>query len=79
MKGLVRSESFKSPDSSSRSVIEGGMEHGWTQVSSVILWRRVLGILGNINNIKDSEMHGLVFKNLIEFWQMLEMVRHYNS
>lgn len=57
-----------------RSVIEGGTEQGWTPLSSVVLWQRMLGILGNVNNIKDSEIHGCVFKHLIELWLMLETI-----
>ena len=58
-----------------RSVIEGGTDPGWTPLSSVVLWRRMLGILGNINNVKDAEIHGSVFKHLIELWLMLETVK----
>jgi len=36
----------------------------------------MLGIIGNINHIRDSEIHACVFKHLIELWQMLEMVTH---
>ena len=52
----------------------GGTEVGWTPVSSVILWNRVLGILGNVNDIQDQEMHGLVFQHLIYLWELLETV-----
>lgn len=57
-----------------RSVIEGGTEVGWTPLSSVILWRRMLGIMGNVNHIKDPEIHATVFKHLIELWRMLAIV-----
>eukprot|EP00111_Clytia_hemisphaerica_P001577 TCONS_00004492-protein len=57
-----------------RSVIEGGTEVGWTPLSSVILWRRMLGIMGNINHIKDPEIHATVFKHLIDLWQMLASI-----
>lgn len=57
-----------------KSVIEGGTEVGWTPLSSVILWKRMLGIMGNVNEIKDAEIHGCVFKHLIEIWLMLENV-----
>ena len=55
-------------------IFEGGTEVGWTPLSSVILWRRMLGIMGNINHIKDPEIHATVFKHLIELWQMLANV-----
>ena len=68
--------SSPSPDRNKpRSVIEGGTEVGWTPLSSVILWRRMLGIMGNVNHIKDPEIHATVFKHLIELWRMLAIVR----
>lgn len=57
-----------------KSVIEGGTEVGWTPISSVVLWKRMLGVMGNINDIKDPIIHGSVFKHLIEIWLMLENV-----
>lgn len=57
------------------SVIEGGKVEGWTPLSSVILWKRILGILGNVNDIKDAEVHAMVFKHLIQLWEMLETIR----
>ena len=67
--------SSPSPDRNKpRSVIEGGTEVGWTPLSSVILWRRMLGIMGNVNHIKDTEIHATVFKHLIELWRMLATV-----
>ena len=56
------------------SVIEGGIVEGWTPLSSVILWKRILGILGNVNDVRDAEIHACIFKHLIELWHMLETV-----
>lgn len=40
-----------------RSVIAGGSYRGWSHDSAVILWRRMLGVLGDINFLKDPELH----------------------
>ena len=53
------------------SVIAGGKAEGWTPVSATVLWRRMIGILGNVNKIKDEEIHAKVFEHLIDVWKML--------
>ena len=53
------------------SVIAGGKTEGWTPVSAIVLWRRMMGILGNVNKVKDPEIHAKVFEHLIEIWNML--------
>lgn len=58
----------------SRSVIEGGTVEGWSPLLAVVLWRRFLGIIGNVNEIQDAEAHASVFGHLMELWEMLETV-----
>eukprot|EP00795_Rhopilema_esculentum_P002762 gene2762-982_t len=58
-----------------QSVIAGGKAEGWTPVSATVLWRRMIGILGNINKIKDQNIHAKVFEHLIDTWSMLHTVR----
>ena len=53
------------------SVIAGGKAEGWTPVSATVLWRRMVGILGNINKIKDEDIHANVLEHLIAIWKML--------
>lgn len=55
-------------------VIAGGTREGWGPVSSVILWRRMLGILGNINKINEPAIHAKVMECLITVWNMLAKV-----
>jgi len=57
------------------SVIAGGKAEGWTPVSATVLWRRMVGILGNINKIKDEDIHANVLEHLIAIWKMLLTVR----
>lgn len=42
-----------------RSVITGGTYKNWSPDSAVILWRRMLGILGDINEFKNPHLHTL--------------------
>lgn len=58
------------------SVIAGGKREGWTPMSAIVLWRRMIGILGNVNKIKDQDIHAKVFEHLIDIWNMLLTVRH---
>ena len=52
----------------------GGDREGWSPVAAVILWRRMLGILGNVNKIKEPTIHAKVFKCLTSIWNMLAKV-----
>uniref|UniRef100_A0A8D2KEX0 Ral GTPase activating protein catalytic subunit alpha 2 n=1 Tax=Urocitellus parryii TaxID=9999 RepID=A0A8D2KEX0_UROPR len=39
------------------SIIAGGNLTGWHPDSAAVLWRRVLGILGDVNNIQSPKIH----------------------
>ena len=56
------------------SVIAGGSREGWSPVVAVVLWRRMLGILGNVNKIKEPQIHAEVFECLTSVWNMLAKV-----
>ena len=34
---------------------------GWTPEVAELMWRRVLGLLGDVNSIEDAESHATVF------------------
>ncbi|KAM9294425.1 ral GTPase-activating protein subunit alpha-1 [Gastrophryne carolinensis] len=57
------------------SVMAGGTVTGWQADVSVVLWRRMLGILGDINHITNPEIHAQVFDYLCELWQNLAKIR----
>ncbi|XP_048586068.1 ral GTPase-activating protein subunit alpha-2 [Nematostella vectensis] len=57
------------------SVLAGGIREGWGPVAAVALWRRMLGILGNVNQIKSPSIHAKVIECLISTWNMLAKVR----
>ena len=52
----------------------GGSLIGWHADVATVMWRRMLGILGDVNTIKDPEIHAQVFDYLCELWQNLSKV-----
>ncbi|XP_069391342.1 ral GTPase-activating protein subunit alpha-1 isoform X8 [Paralichthys olivaceus] len=57
------------------SVMAGGSQTGWHADVATVMWRRMLGILGDVNSIKDPEIHAQVFDYLCELWQNLAKIR----
>uniref|UniRef100_A0A8C7H1J4 Ral GTPase activating protein catalytic subunit alpha 1 n=1 Tax=Oncorhynchus kisutch TaxID=8019 RepID=A0A8C7H1J4_ONCKI len=57
------------------SVMAGGSLTGWHADVATVMWRRMLGILGDVNTIKDPEIHAQVFDYLCELWQNLAKIR----
>ncbi|CAB3994423.1 ral GTPase-activating subunit alpha-2 isoform X2, partial [Paramuricea clavata] len=57
------------------SVVCGGTKEGWTPVAAVVLWTRVLGVLGNINDIESASIHAQVLYALSEIWHLLAKIR----
>ncbi|XP_077394615.1 ral GTPase-activating protein subunit alpha-2 isoform X4 [Festucalex cinctus] len=57
------------------SIIAGGTLTGWHPDSAFVLWRRILGILGDVNNIRCPKIHAKVFSYLYELWQKLAKIR----
>lgn len=57
------------------SIIAGGSLTGWHPDSAAVLWRRVLGILGDVNNIQSPKIHAKVFCYLYELWYKLAKIR----
>lgn len=56
--------SNSSAPNTTKSVIVGGCYRGWNVESSVILWRRMLGVLGDVNALSSPENHALVMESL---------------
>uniref|UniRef100_A0A8C2TV86 Ral GTPase activating protein catalytic subunit alpha 2 n=1 Tax=Coturnix japonica TaxID=93934 RepID=A0A8C2TV86_COTJA len=57
------------------SIIAGGSLIGWHPDSASVLWRRILGILGDVNNIQSPKIHAKVFGYLYELWFKLAKIR----
>ncbi|XP_022909230.2 probable Rho GTPase-activating protein CG5521 isoform X1 [Onthophagus taurus] len=54
-----------------RGVICGGTVRGWLPDVAVILWRRMLGSLGDVNQISDPKLHAQVFEYLVKLTDTL--------
>uniref|UniRef100_A0A8C9SP40 Ral GTPase activating protein catalytic subunit alpha 2 n=1 Tax=Scleropages formosus TaxID=113540 RepID=A0A8C9SP40_SCLFO len=57
------------------SIIAGGSLTGWHPDSAAVLWRRILGILGDVNSIRNPKIHARVFMYLHELWHKLAKIR----
>ncbi|TSO25223.1 Ral GTPase-activating protein subunit alpha-2 [Bagarius yarrelli] len=57
------------------SIIAGGCLTGWHADSAFVIWRRILGILGDVNNIRCPRIHAKVFSYLYELWHKLAKIR----
>ncbi|KAI3367873.1 hypothetical protein L3Q82_026708 [Scortum barcoo] len=57
------------------SIIAGGTLTGWHADSAFVLWRRILGILGDVNCIRCPKIHAKVFSCLYELWHKLAKIR----
>lgn len=47
-----------------KCVLAGGIVRGWTQENSIIMWRRMLGLFGNVNQISDPGIHFVAMRCL---------------
>uniref|UniRef100_A0A8C8JSQ7 Rap-GAP domain-containing protein n=1 Tax=Oncorhynchus tshawytscha TaxID=74940 RepID=A0A8C8JSQ7_ONCTS len=73
-RSLEEGETSEFPTEDS-SVMAGGSLTGWHADVATVMWRRMLGILGDVNTIKDPEIHAQVFDYLCELWQNLAKIR----
>ncbi|XP_012235826.1 probable Rho GTPase-activating protein CG5521 isoform X4 [Linepithema humile] len=58
-----------------RSVMAGGGVRGWLPDVAVVLWRRMLSALGDVNNIHDPVLHGQVMDYFVQLTQTLIKIR----
>ncbi|KAH8417830.1 hypothetical protein KR222_006712 [Zaprionus bogoriensis] len=58
-----------------RSIMLGGTATGWLPDSTSIMWKRMLGALGDVNRIPKAELHAQVFKHLLEMTQNLIKIK----
>ncbi|XP_069090445.1 ral GTPase-activating protein subunit alpha-2 isoform X2 [Pleurodeles waltl] len=57
------------------SIVAGGNLTGWHPDSAAVLFRRILGILGDVNNIRSPKIHARIFSYLYELWYKLAKTR----
>lgn len=53
----------------------GGSIRGWLPDVAVILWKRMLGALGDVNQIVDPKLHAQVFEYLIKLTDTLIKIK----
>ncbi|KAJ9597262.1 hypothetical protein L9F63_011866, partial [Diploptera punctata] len=58
-----------------RSVMAGGSVRGWLPDVAVVLWRRMLGALGDVNQLSDPTLHSHVFEYLVDLYDTLAKIR----
>ncbi|XP_017036880.1 probable Rho GTPase-activating protein CG5521 isoform X2 [Drosophila kikkawai] len=58
-----------------RCIILGGSAEGWHPDSTSIMWKRMLGALGDVNRIPKPELHAQVFMHLLEMTQNLIKIK----
>lgn len=49
-----------------RSILLGGTTRGWLPDVAALMWRRMLGSLGDVNKIVSSKLHAAVFRHLVQ-------------
>lgn len=60
------SELQKDKPEDMKSVLAGGVVVGWTADVAVVLWQRMLGALGDVNEITDPDIHARVYECLCD-------------
>ncbi len=60
-----------SKSNEAKGVIAGGTVKGWLPSVAAILWRRMLGILGNVNDFSNPKTHAHFFQVLTDIWTTL--------
>ena len=58
-----------------KSVMAGGTVKGWLPDVAVVLWRRMLGSLGDVNSIADTVIHAQIYKYLIDLHEIMNKIR----
>ncbi|KAL5289618.1 RALGAPA2 family protein [Megaselia abdita] len=62
-------------NSDNRSIISGGTSTGWLPDVAAIMWKRMLGSLGNVNQINKSELHYQIFRYLVDMTNNLIKIK----
>lgn len=61
--------------SHTRSVMFGGKAKGWLPDVAVVMWRRMLGALGDPNEVRNPHIHAAIFDYLVELGCILIKIR----
>lgn len=58
-----------------RSILSGGTARGWLPDVASVMWKRMLGALGDVNKILNPKLHAQVFKNLVNMTESLIKIK----
>ncbi|XP_062564047.1 probable Rho GTPase-activating protein CG5521 isoform X2 [Armigeres subalbatus] len=58
-----------------RSILAGGSARGWLPDVAAVMWRRMLGALGDVNKILNPKLHAQVFQYLVSMTESLIKIR----
>lgn len=58
-----------------KSILLGGTARGWLPDVAAVMWKRMLGALGDVNKILNPKLHALVFKHLVDITDSLIKIR----
>lgn len=58
-----------------RSILAGGTARGWLPDVAAVMWRRMLGALGDVNKILNPKLHAQVFQYLVNMTESLIKIR----
>uniref|UniRef100_A0A8D8AP22 Probable Rho GTPase-activating protein CG5521 n=1 Tax=Culex pipiens TaxID=7175 RepID=A0A8D8AP22_CULPI len=58
-----------------RSILSGGSARGWLPDVAAVMWRRMLGALGDVNKILNPKLHAQVFQYLVNMTESLIKIR----
>ncbi|XP_055680248.1 probable Rho GTPase-activating protein CG5521 isoform X2 [Lutzomyia longipalpis] len=58
-----------------RSILAGGAARGWLPDVAAIMWKRMLGALGDVNEIQSPKLHAQIFRHLVDMTSSLIKIR----
>ncbi|CRL05977.1 CLUMA_CG018909, isoform A [Clunio marinus] len=58
-----------------KSILAGGTAKGWLPDVAAVMWRRMLGALGDVNKILNPKLHAEVFRYLVNITESLIKIR----
>lgn len=58
-----------------KSILAGGTAKGWLPDVAAVMWRRMLGALGDVNKILNPRLHAEVFRYLVNITESLIKIR----
>lgn len=58
-----------------RSILMGGTTRGWLPDVAAVMWKRMLGSMGDVNQVPNPKLHATVFRHLISTTVSLIKIR----